>query len=212
MPNIDEEAKAWQTERSGVVGAAINRRRRDAGLTALELAKRTRELGYPISRVAISKIESNSRAGKLDVAEVSVIAAALGVPPVELLYPNLPDGEADVLPLVTTRSIVAAQWLAGEVMILPDGEVRYPYVTDTLTARSRNLVDRLQQLQRANLQKAAAASRDDEPGIDEAHRSIMFLTGEIAYQAAELIKDGYQVDVSRLPAPVRERIERLTEG
>ena len=55
-------------------------------MTAQQLAERTKELGYPVTRVAISKIESNSRAGKVDVAELLVLGAALGVPPVTLIF------------------------------------------------------------------------------------------------------------------------------
>ena len=57
-------------------------------MDGVELAERTAELGYPITRVAISKIERNSREGKLDVAELLVLAEALGIAPVLLLAPG----------------------------------------------------------------------------------------------------------------------------
>ncbi|OUC77278.1 helix-turn-helix domain-containing protein [Gordonia lacunae] len=91
MPNIDDDAKTWQLEQAGRVGEAVRQRRRALKLTAAALSERTRALGFPISRVAISKIESNTRAGKLDVAELIVMAAALEIAPVLLLYPGLLD-------------------------------------------------------------------------------------------------------------------------
>src|SRR6267142_6092685 len=70
-------SKAWEMELAGRVGAAIKARRNALKLTAVDLAERTKALGYPVNRVAISKIEGNLRAGKLDVAELLVLAAAL---------------------------------------------------------------------------------------------------------------------------------------
>ncbi|MBN7551826.1 helix-turn-helix transcriptional regulator [Mycobacteroides abscessus subsp. abscessus] len=97
------------------VGKAVQDYRRRHGLTAQAFAARTADLGYPISRVAISKIESNSRAGKMDLAELIVLAAAMNTPPVALLYPAMPDGEVDLLPDRPVRSIVAALWFSGEI-------------------------------------------------------------------------------------------------
>src|ERR1700756_3655468 len=95
LPNVDQAAKEWQVELAGRVGAAIQARRKALRLTAQQLAQRTKELGYPVSRVAISKIEGNFRAGKLDVAELFVLAAALEIPPALLLFPDFPDGSVE---------------------------------------------------------------------------------------------------------------------
>lgn len=92
MPNIDPTAKAWELDLAERFGKAVQTRRNALALTAQQLAKRTAELGYPVTRVAISKIEGNMRAGKIDVAELIVLAKALDVPPVLLLYPGFPDG------------------------------------------------------------------------------------------------------------------------
>ena len=78
MPNVDAGAKAWELGLAGRVGTAIQVQRKELNLTAQQLAERTKSLGYRISRVAISKIEGNKRAGKFDVAELLVLAQALG--------------------------------------------------------------------------------------------------------------------------------------
>lgn len=114
MPNIDPEVKAWEVRQAGRVGKTVQRLRNELGLTAVQLSERTRQLGYPISRVAISKIESNSRAGKLDVAEWLVLADALDVPPGALLYPDLPDGDVEVMPGRVLPSWIALLSLDGE--------------------------------------------------------------------------------------------------
>ncbi len=151
MPNIDDDAKAWQLERSGDFGMALGRFRKEAGLTAVQLSERTRQLGYPISRVAISKIESNSRAGKLDVAEVAILAAALEIPPILLLYPALPDGEVPVLPGREVASSVAMTWFAGERLLPMDDD-------DVLSDNTINALQLLQ-LVRERIERDRALGR-----------------------------------------------------
>jgi transcriptional regulator with XRE-family HTH domain len=141
MPNIDPDAKAWELDLAARVGDAVQKRRNALGMTAQDLARRTADLGYPVTRVAISKIEGNMRAGKLDVAELIVLAKALDMPPVLLLYPGYPEGydvtvddlhraevdqtgdapftvsfaaEVETLPGVTETSRDAVLWFAGQ--------------------------------------------------------------------------------------------------
>jgi hypothetical protein len=84
---------------------------------ALQLAERTRELGYPVSRVAISKIEGNFRSGKLDVAELFALAVALEIPPALLLLPAFPDEEVEVLPGLSVSVLRAREWICGHAPI-----------------------------------------------------------------------------------------------
>lgn len=108
------EAREWASARAGDFGRAVKHWRDKQGLSASALAQRTDEVGYPITRGAIAKIEGNHRGGKIDVAEVVTLAAALGVPPIELLYPGLPDSEVEGLPRQRVSSWEAAQWFSGE--------------------------------------------------------------------------------------------------
>jgi transcriptional regulator with XRE-family HTH domain len=82
-------------------------------LTAQQLADETERLGYPITRSQIANYESG-RKQSLDVAELLVLAAALRVPPVALLFPNLPDGDVEVLPGQVMSSGEAMRWFTGE--------------------------------------------------------------------------------------------------
>ncbi|MEB3062469.1 helix-turn-helix domain-containing protein [[Mycobacterium] zoologicum] len=113
MPSIDEAAKTWQMELAGRVGVAVQAARKAAGMTAVQLSQRTRDLGFPVSRAAISKIEANVRAGKLDVSELLVLAAALDVPPLALLFPDLPAGRVEMLPDQDVSSLEAFLWASG---------------------------------------------------------------------------------------------------
>jgi transcriptional regulator with XRE-family HTH domain len=86
---------------------------RHGRLTGQQLADDTERLGYPITRSQIANYESG-RKQSLDVAELLVLAAALGVPPVALLFPNLPDGDVEVLPGQVMASADAMRWFTGE--------------------------------------------------------------------------------------------------
>jgi hypothetical protein len=103
MPNVDPAAKTWQKDLAGRIGHAVQVRRQELKMTAAALDKRTAELGYPVSRVAIGKIENNHRAGKLDLAELLVIAAALDIAPLELLYPGAPDQQDQLVQILPGR-------------------------------------------------------------------------------------------------------------
>lgn len=96
------------------IGTAIGERRRARGMSAVQLSARTAEFGYPITRGTIAKIESNSRGGKLDLAEIMVLAAALDVPPILLIFPDGPFRRVEVLPEMQDDSIHAAMWFTGE--------------------------------------------------------------------------------------------------
>ena len=93
------------------MAAAIKTAR--ASRSAQWLADETERLGYPISRAAIANYESGRKKG-LDVAELLVLAAALRIPPLTILFPELPDGPVELLPGVQTTSWDAAAWFSGE--------------------------------------------------------------------------------------------------
>lgn len=114
MPNIDEDAKRWQVELAGRIGAAVAQWRKKRGLTAVELSEKTAALGYPVSRIAISKIEQGKRAGKMDLSELLVLARALAVPPVLLMYSDQMDGEVEAIPGQRISSFLALRWFSGE--------------------------------------------------------------------------------------------------
>jgi transcriptional regulator with XRE-family HTH domain len=114
MPNIDAEAKQWGSELAKRFGEAVAARRKAIGWTAVQLAARTKQIGYPISRVAISKIENNTRAGKLDVAEVVALGIALDIPPALLLFPDYPRGVVEYRPGAFSNSFRALRWFSGD--------------------------------------------------------------------------------------------------
>ncbi|WP_336819491.1 hypothetical protein [Gordonia sp. MMO-8] len=65
--------------------------------SAREISDRTKELGYPISRDTITNFEIR-RKKVLDVPELIVLAEALYVDPLLLLFPDLVDGKVEYMP------------------------------------------------------------------------------------------------------------------
>ncbi|WP_137873446.1 helix-turn-helix transcriptional regulator [Rhodococcus sp. Q] len=101
----------WQ---DGIVRRVADEVRRLRGENSVQwLSDRTAELGYRISRSTISDMEVGRRT-RLEVAELIVLAKALGVPPILLLYPGIPGNPVEVLPGVAMDSLAAAQWFGGE--------------------------------------------------------------------------------------------------
>jgi transcriptional regulator with XRE-family HTH domain len=131
MPNMNADARKWEESMTARFGEAVRRRRKQLGMTAVDLSKKLGEQGYPMKRVMITVIETNSRNGKLDVAELLALARALEIPPVLLLFPDFPDAEVEFLPGMTTDCERAVRWLAGEQplpaqIIEGEGIVGYP--------------------------------------------------------------------------------------
>lgn len=113
MPKIDEDAKRWQEATAARIGKAVQARRGVVGMSVTQLAEATAALGFPIHRVAIGKIESGNRLGKLDTSELVILAKALGTEPLSLLYPDMIDGEVEVTPVEVVTSERAVKWFSG---------------------------------------------------------------------------------------------------
>jgi len=106
----------WGTDTAKRIGKAVHAERNRKKWTAARLSDETAALGFPIHRVAIGKLENGHRGAKFDVTELAVLARALGVPPVQLLYPDLIDGPVEVLPGVAAKTGKALRWFTGEDM------------------------------------------------------------------------------------------------
>jgi transcriptional regulator with XRE-family HTH domain len=103
--------EVWQKTTAKRIGEAVAKYRHDLGMTAQQLAERCRELGVPIHRTTITKIE-NGRS-RFDLAELLILAAALDVPPIALIYPGLPDDMVAIVPGKVGTSWEAYMWATG---------------------------------------------------------------------------------------------------
>ncbi|OFR92061.1 hypothetical protein HMPREF2860_05130 [Corynebacterium sp. HMSC064E10] len=82
----------WERELTVQIGRAVDARRQELGLSAQALSDKTAELGHKISRSAIADYSNENRRPRVSVADLLVLARALDMPPLYLLFPN-PAGE-----------------------------------------------------------------------------------------------------------------------
>jgi transcriptional regulator with XRE-family HTH domain len=108
---VEHIGDKWHRSTAERVGEAVLKFRKDAGLTAQQLAERCRQFGVPIHRTTITKIEKGR--SRFDLGELLILAAALGVPPLVLIFPDLPSGKVDVIPGYPGTSFDAYLWAAG---------------------------------------------------------------------------------------------------
>lgn len=109
MENFGDD---WHRITAKRIGEAVAARRVALGLTAQRLAERCRDLGAPIHRTTITKIE-NGRP-RFDLGELVVLAAALDTSPLALMYGSqLADGEIEVLPGLSESAAEALLWHSG---------------------------------------------------------------------------------------------------
>lgn len=92
-------------------------------MSAQQLADRCAALGMPgITRPVLVKLE-HGRRESVSTAELAILAAALGLPPLLLLLP-VGDAEcADYLPGRSAPPLDAARWWTGEAALGRDGAI-----------------------------------------------------------------------------------------
>lgn len=96
-------------------------------MTAQALADRCAELGHPLDRSVIAKLEKGHRL-TVSVADWVVLARALGVPPPLLIVGLGTDDEIEILPGTRRPSWDAFKWLTGTAAF-PADPSRHPKPT-----------------------------------------------------------------------------------
>ncbi|HCT3316993.1 TPA: helix-turn-helix transcriptional regulator [Corynebacterium striatum] len=131
----DEAAKEWASERAEEFGIAVNFWRKRLQLTMVELSSRTKEIGYPITRATIAKIETNQRNSKVDFAEVVTLASALEVSPHDLVYFGQPSKKIRATPRAEMRVDTAVEWFSGSYGYNAFDSLFYPRTTQSEAKR-----------------------------------------------------------------------------
>lgn len=93
------------------------RSKEHSAISAAKLSDRTHDIGYAISRSVVADLETG-RKKSIDLPELLVLAAALGVSPAQLVFPDLPKGSVEVLPGLPQESHDALQWFCGEAGLM----------------------------------------------------------------------------------------------
>ncbi|MFG2948153.1 helix-turn-helix domain-containing protein [Streptomyces adustus] len=173
------------------VGRQIARAREGVGgrrMTAQALANRTAELGHPLDRSVIAKLEKGFRQ-TVTVADVLVLARALDVPPVALLFP-LDEPQVELLPGEISSMWPALQWFGAEGPYpLPSGSDAEPQRWDPppSIALFRQHEDFVRQCQQAAAR--AAESRLQSTLADDDDRARWEASAEADAQLALSLRD-----------------------
>lgn len=120
------------------------------------LAEETEKIGYPIGASVLSNFEYGRRGSRLEVAELLVLAAALDVPPAQLLWPRYPDGLTEYLPDFNLLSHMAGMAFIGTLRIDIDPDaatVVAPHSNElvALVEERSNLTNALDGILKSNL-------------------------------------------------------------
>ncbi|MCX2710791.1 hypothetical protein [Mycolicibacterium sp. J2] len=123
-----------------------------------------RELGRPVHRVALPKIEGGER--DITVQELVGLAAALDISPLTLLVPNVL-AEVEILPGVEVQGVDVLGWWtgAGGLTDIPARDL-FPKDEGIRLASELVGVEKALRLQRANLEQAERAHLMCEKGAD----------------------------------------------
>lgn len=138
-------------------------------MSAQQLADKTDELGMPIARSVLANLESGRRE-TVSVAEVLVLAAALGVSPIELMCPVGFDEQTEMLPGRMMDPLAAMRWFTGEwkLDLAADGTLvmRTPGTAEQSSTYLVEYHDEL--INRLRTQEADAARAIADAGVEGA--------------------------------------------
>lgn len=124
MGQAGDRDRLWPAEWAWQIGRNVATLRAQVGISARELSDRCTAIAdYAIPRSTIANLESG-RKESMPVHEIAVLARALGVPPLRLLFPLGTEETVEALPGRHVPTWYAVQWWRGKPFPLQteDGE------------------------------------------------------------------------------------------
>lgn len=167
------EKDSWSARFTRSVAEEVQRHRKARGWSAQKLSNACADLGLDFPRSTLADLE-NGRRVQLGVTELLVLARALDIPPLLLLFPVGTEEEAEVLPGRARPVFRAAQWFTGEGPFPGPDDANTVTITDPANAgparplalyraHDRAFEEEMQAMTRAKAAAARAAEAD--PGI-----------------------------------------------
>jgi transcriptional regulator with XRE-family HTH domain len=123
------------------------------GWTQQQLADRLRELGVPIDRTKVNRVETGARAVSID--DALAIAAALGVSPSVLFFPLASSEPVRLTPERVVAAEEGRRWFRGEQPLHPADEDQPSELADTLAFLTEIAEDEARDLR--SLQRVVAS-------------------------------------------------------
>lgn len=206
--------KPWPARLTQSIAAEVRRHRAAQGMSAEQLSARCAELGADIPRNTIADLE-NGRRASLSVAELLMLAAALEVPPVLLLFPVGREETTEILPDYPAPTFRALQWFAGESAfphpgrgdVLTTWQPRSGPAVPLVAYRSSDLagtkeMDVLADAARWR-DRAVAAATERERGAFEAAAEVQMEAAAEARSTGELMRTWAEEEGYLPPRPIR---------
>ena len=140
---VSDTAKStgWTARLNLQVGREVARHRRRLDLRQDQLADLCTRAGFPLSRSKLANLErGHARQEGVSVAEVIILAHALGVSPLSLIFPPDRDSPAEVRPGVEIPRQEAGEWFTGQSArstALPDASGRESSLDEIVTRLAR---------------------------------------------------------------------------
>lgn len=197
------QPEMWSRRLTTVVASQIARLRAERHMSAQQLADATATLGHPIPRSVIANLESGRRE-TLSVAELLVMARALDVAPVLLVFPVGHEAVAEPLPDAVVDTWRAAKWFTGESP-LPLGAPGEEWSDrqrweDSPMALFRDHEELVRRWVRANASMAGSADVGEQGWETPTERPDLML---IRVQEAEYQRRGIEDQIRRHRALIR---------
>lgn len=166
----------WAARLADTIAGEVKRYRRERGVTAQQLVDACNDLGLPMKRTVLTNLE-NGRRGNVTLAELFVLARALGVPPLLLVFPVGRETTSEVLPELTSDTWRAARWFTGEGPFPGDDPEEFRRASAAVALYREH--ERISSEREAAL---AASFRDRQRaavrGIDEIQRRVLINAAE----------------------------------
>ncbi|MFD0053624.1 helix-turn-helix domain-containing protein [Streptomyces sp. NPDC127168] len=188
----EDDVLEWEDHVMATVAGEVRRRRKELGWSAQDLADRCEEIGYPVPRNVIANMESGRRA-VLPLVEIMVLAKALRISPISLIYPVGYVDEVRQLPYEYPRSTWdALQWFVGNAT----AEGATDYMLDHFLAHDLEL----------RAAKAAVESEDYE------RWKVRTASNRVQREAAERALARYSDQAARAKDELRRHRDAIREG
>jgi transcriptional regulator with XRE-family HTH domain len=194
----------WPIEMTARIGERVARLRAEREMTVQALADRCAELGVPLGRVTLTKLEGGKRQA-VTPAELTVLAAALGAAPIELLYPVGYEKQVEVLPGRMVDPLDAVRWFAGELAMDATADATNlkipPVGKESGTYLLQQHRDYIEKVEVADGQAALALASAAEPAAGEYANQ----TASYRLQAADDWRMFVREPLRRIRAEMRRR-------
>lgn len=188
------------------------------GRTVQAISDLTAGHGHRISRSRLSDLERGDRGGALGVAELIVLAKALGVPPVVLTFALGRERTVELLPGTEVDAWAAAKWFTGEEPFPGSDEDVEEFPSTYFREQDRLIAIWFRTRDRATVVRTEAGQDPDQPDLervrqrelDALEERLLAAEKQLRFYRAIARREG--VDLGELPPELAHVEQRVTDG